>query len=193
MNDFIFYLLLGFEHILDINAYDHLLFLVAMSLPFVFKQSRLLLLLVTAFTIGHTLSLWAASAGIIRFSSNWIEFLIPMTILLTALHTLYWNNSLERKPSLSFFVLAGFFGIIHGLGFSGYFSMVFQQKSIGFPLLYFTLGIELAQLVVVAFVVVFNSILSNIFRVSKRDRLLVGSSIIIGILVPILIASTKAI
>jgi hypothetical protein len=163
-----------------------------MSLPFVFKQSRLLLLLVTAFTIGHTLSLWAASAGIIRFSSNWIEFLIPMTILLTALHTLYWNNSLERKPSLSFFVLAGFFGIIHGLGFSGYFSMVFQQKSIGFPLLYFTLGIELAQLVVVAFVVVFNSILSNIFRVSKRDRLLVGSSIIIGILVPILIASTKA-
>jgi hypothetical protein len=192
MNDFIFYLLLGIEHILDINAYDHLLFLVAMSLPFVFKQSRLLLLLVTAFTIGHTLSLWAASAGIIRFSSNWIEFLIPMTILLTALHTLYWNNSLERKPSLSFFVLAGFFGIIHGLGFSGYFSMVFQQKSIGFPLLYFTLGIELAQLVVVAFVVVFNSILSNIFRVSKRDRLLVGSSIIIGILVPILIASTKA-
>lgn len=192
MNDFIFYLRLGFEHILDINAYDHLLFLVAMSLPFVFKQSRLLLLLVTAFTIGHTLSLWAASAGIIRFSSNWIEFLIPMTILLTALHTLYWNNSLERKPSLSFFVLAGFFGIIHGLGFSGYFSMVFQQKSIGFPLLYFTLGIELAQLVVVAFIVVLNSILSNIFRVSKRDRLLVGSSIIIGILIPILIASTKA-
>lgn len=192
MNDFIFYLRLGFEHILDINAYDHLLFLVAMSLPFVFKQSRLLLLLVTAFTIGHTLSLWAASAGIIRFSSNWIEFLIPMTILLTALHTLYWNNSLERKPSLSFFVLAVFFGIIHGLGFSGYFSMVFQQKSIGFPLLYFTLGIELAQLVIVAFVVVLNSILSNIFRVSKRDRLLVGSSIIIGILAPILIASTKA-
>ena len=192
MTDFIFYLRLGFDHILDINAYDHLLFLVAMSLPFVFKQSRLLLLLVTAFTIGHTLSLWAASAGIIRFSSNWIEFLIPMTILLTALHTLYWNNSLERKPSLSFFVLACFFGIIHGLGFSGYFSMVFQQKSIGFPLLYFTLGIELAQLVIVAFVVVRNSILSNIFRVSKRDRLLVGSSIIIGILVPILIASTKA-
>lgn len=192
MNDFIFYLRLGFEHILDINAYDHLLFLVAMSLPFVFKQSRLLLLLVTAFTIGHTLSLWAASAGIIRFSSNWIEFLIPMTILLTALHILYWNNSLERKPSLPFFVLGGFFGIIHGLGFSGYFSMVFPQKSIGFPLLYFTLGIELAQLLVVAFVVVLNSILSNIFRVSKRDRLLVGSSIIIGILVPILITSTKA-
>ena len=87
MSDFIFYLRLGFEHILDINAYDHLLFLVAMSLPFVFKQMRLLLLLVTAFTIGHTLSLWAASAGIIRFSSNWIEFLIPITILLSDLHS----------------------------------------------------------------------------------------------------------
>ena len=192
MNDYTFYLRLGFEHILDINAYDHLLFLVVMSLPFVFKQSRLLLLLVTAFTAGHTLSLWAASAGIIRFLSNWIEFLIPMTILLTALHTLYWNTSLERKASLPFFVLASFFGIIHGLGFSGYFSMVFPQKSIGFPLLYFTLGIELAQLFVVAFVVVLNSTFSNIFRVSKRDRLLVGSSIIIGILVPVLIASIKA-
>ena len=192
MNDFIFYLRLGFEHILDINAYDHLLFLVAMSLPFVFKQLRLLLLLVTAFTVGHTLSLWAASASIIRFSSNWIEFLIHITIVLTALHTLYWNNSLERKPSLPFFVLAFFFGIIHGLGFSGYFSMVFPHKSIGLPLLYFTLGIELAQLLVVALVVLANSILSNVFRVSKRDRLLVGSSIIIGILVPILITATKA-
>ena len=82
MNDFTFYLRLGFEHILDIKAYDHLLFLVAMSLPFVFKQMRFLLLLVTVFTIGHTLSLWAATAGIFRFSSNWIEFLIPITILL---------------------------------------------------------------------------------------------------------------
>ena len=191
MNDFIFYLRLGFEHILDINAYDHLLFLVAMSLPFVFKQLRLLLLLVTAFTVGHTLSLWAASAGIIRFSSNWIEFLIPITIVLTALHTLYWNKSLERKPSLPFFVLAVFFGIIHGLGFSGYFSMVFPHKSIGLPLLYFTLGIELAQLLVVALVILVNSIMSNVFKVSKRDRLLVGSSIIIGILVPILITAIK--
>ena len=192
MNDFIFYLRLGFEHILDINAYDHLLFLIAMSLPFVFKQMRLLLLLVTGFTIGHTLSLWAASAEIISFSLNWVEFLIPISILLTALHALCWNNNLERKPSLPFFVLAVFFGIIHGLGFSGYFSMVFPHKSIGLPLLYFTLGIELAQLLVVALVVLANSVLSNVFRVSKRDRLLVGSSIIIGILVPILITATKA-
>ena len=192
MNDFIFYLRLGFEHILDINAYDHLLFLIAMSLPFVFKQMRLLLLLVTGFTIGHTLSLWAASAGIISFSLNWVEFLIPISILLTALHALYWNNSLERKPPLPFFVLATFFGIIHGLGFSAYFSIVFTQKSIGFPLLYFTLGIEFAQLVIVTLVIVVNSILSNLFRVSKRDRILVGSSIIIGNLVPVLITATKA-
>jgi hypothetical protein len=99
---------------------------------------------------------------------------------------------LERKPSLPFFVLAAFFGIIHGLGFSGYFSMVFPQKSIGLPLLYFTIGIELAQLLVVALVIVVNSILSNVFSVSKRDRLLTGSSIIIGILVPILITANKA-
>ena len=170
-----------------------MLFLVALSLPFVYKQLRLLLLLVTLFTLGHTLSLWAASAGIVRVSSNWVEFLIPLTILLTALHVLYWNKSIERKPSAPFFVLTAFFGIIHGLGFSGYFSMLFPQESIGLPLLYFTLGIEFAQLLIVVLVIVVNSLLSNIFNVSKRDRLLVGSSIIIGILVPILIASSNAI
>ena len=193
MNDFLLFIRLGFEHILDINGYDHVLFLVALSLPFVYKQLRLLLLLVTLFTLGHTLSLWAASAGIVRVSSNWVEFLIPLTILLTALHVLYWNKSIERKPSIPFFVLTAFFGIIHGLGFSGYFSMLFPQESIGLPLLYFTLGIEFAQLLIVVLVIVVNSLLSNIFNVSKRDRLLVGSSVIIGILVPILIASSNAI
>ena len=193
MNDFLLFIRLGFEHILDINGYDHMLFLVALSLPFVYKQLRLLLLLVTLFTLGHTLSLWAASAGIVRVSSNWVEFLIPLTILLTALHVLYWNKSIERKPSIPFFVLTAFFGIIHGLGFSGYFSMLFPQESIGLPLLYFTLGIEFAQLLIVVLVIVVNSLLSNIFNVSKRDRLLVGSSVIIGILVPILIASSNAI
>lgn len=192
MDDFLFYLRLGFDHILDPKAYDHLLFLVVITLPFVYKQLRLMLLLVTAFTLGHTLSLWAASAGVIRFSSSWVEFLIPLTILLAALHTLYWNTRLAQKTSAPYLVLTTFFGIIHGLGFSGYFSMVFPQKSLGLPLLYFTIGIELAQLLIVVIVLLLNSILSSFFGVSKRDRLLVGSSIIIGILVPILVASISA-
>lgn len=192
MDDFLFYLRLGFDHILDPKAYDHLLFLVAISLPFVYKQIRVLLVLVTAFTLGHTLSLWAASAGVIRFSSSWVEFLIPLTILLAALHTLYWNKTVAQKTSAPYIVLTTFFGIIHGLGFSGYFAMVFPQKAVGLPLLYFTVGIELVQLLVVIGVVIINSLLSNLFGVSKRDRLLVGSSIIIGILVPILIASIAA-
>ena len=192
MDNFLFYLRLGFEHILDPKAYDHLLFLVAITLPFVYKQIRTLLFLVTAFTLGHTLSLWAASAGVIRFSSSWIELLIPLTILLAALHALYWNKQLTQKTSSPYFVLTIFFGIIHGLGFSGYFSMVFQQKTVGLPLLYFTIGIELAQLIIVFIVLLLNSILNGFFGVSKRDRLLVGSSVIIGILVPILIASISA-
>jgi hypothetical protein len=192
MNDFIFYLRLGFEHILDINGYDHFLFLVAMALPFIFNQLRLLIVLITFFTIGHTLSLWAASAGIIIVPSKWIEFLITMTILFTASHTLYWNNQIKQKTSTAFFVLSGGFGIIHGLGFSGYFGMIFTEKAISLPLLYFTLGIELAQILVVILVITINSLLSKLFHVSKRDRLLVGSSIIIGILVPILIETTKS-
>ena len=191
MNDFLFYTKLGLHHILDLNAYDHLLFLVALTLPYLFKQLRQLVILVTVFTVGHTVSLWAASAGIIRISAPWIEFLIPITILLTALHILYWNNTISAKPSAPFTLLTLFFGIIHGLGFSNYFSMVFADKAIGFPLLYFTIGIEAAQILIVIIIVFINTVLSHL-GVSKRDRLLVGSSIIIGILVPILISSSKA-
>ncbi len=188
MDDFLFYTKLGLNHILDPNAYDHLLFLVALTLPYLFKQLRQLVVLVTFFTIGHTISLWAASAGIIRISASWVEFLIPITILLTALHVLYWNKTITTKSSAPFTLLALFFGIIHGLGFSNYFSMVFSDKGIGLPLLYFTFGIEAAQILVVIAVVFINTVLSHL-GVSKRDRLLVGSSIIIGILVPILISS----
>lgn len=188
MDDFLFYTKLGLNHILDPNAYDHLLFLVALTLPYLFKQLRQLVVLVTFFTIGHTISLWPASAGIIRISASWVEFLIPITILLTALHVLYWNKTISTKSSAPFTLLALFFGIIHGLGFSNYFSMVFSDKGIGLPLLYFTFGIEAAQILVVIAVVFINTVLSHL-GVSKRDRLLVGSSIIIGILVPILISS----
>ena len=188
MDDFLFYTKLGLNHILDPNAYDHLLFLVVLTLPYLFKQFRQLVVLVTFFTIGHTISLWAASAGIIRISASWVEFLIPITILLTALHVLYWNKTITTKSSAPFTLLALFFGIIHGLGFSNYFSMVFSDKGIGLPLLYFTFGIEAAQILVVIAVVFINTVLSHL-GVSKRDRLLVGSRIIIGILVPILISS----
>lgn len=152
---------------------------------------RQLVVLVTVFTIGHTLSLWAASAGVIRISASWIEFLIPITILLTALHVLYWNKTIVTKSSAPFTLLAVFFGIIHGLGFSNYFSMVFADQGIGLPLLYFTLGIEAAQILAVITVIFLNTLLSHL-GVSMRDRLLVGSSIIIGILVPILISSSSS-
>ena len=191
MDDFLFYTKLGLYHILDPKAYDHLLFLVALTLPYLYKQLRQLVVLVTVFTIGHTISLWAASAGIVRISASWIEFLIPITILLTALHVLYWNKAISAKSSAPFTLLALFFGVIHGLGFSNYFSMVFADKGIGLPLLYFTLGIEAAQILIVVVVVFVNILLSHL-GVSKRDRLLVGSSIIIGILVPILISSSSA-
>lgn len=190
MDDFLFYTKLGLHHILDPKAYDHLLFLVALTLPYLYKQLRQLVVLVTVFTIGHTISLWAASAGIVRISASWIEFLIPITILLTALHVLYWNKTITAKPSAPFTLLALFFGIIHGLGFSNYFSMVFADKGIGLPLLYFTIGIEAAQILIVIAVVFINTVLSHL-GVSKRDRLLVGGSIIIGILVPILISSSS--
>lgn len=191
MDDFLFYIKLGLYHILDPKAYDHLLFLVVLTLPYLYKQMRQLVVLVTVFTIGHTLSLWAASAGVIRISASWIEFLIPITILLTALHVLYWNKTIVTKSSAPFTLLAVFFGIIHGLGFSNYFSMVFADQGIGLPLLYFTLGIEAAQILAVITVIFLNTLLSHL-GVSMRDRLLVGSSIIIGILVPILISSSSS-
>ncbi|MHB1106605.1 MAG: HupE/UreJ family protein [Lutibacter sp.] len=191
MDNFMFFLKEGLFHVLDWNAYDHVLFLIALVVVYDFKNWQKILWLISLFTIGHTLSLILSAYKIVSISQNWIEFLIPVTILITALvNVLFAKNATKLAKTNTNLFFALFFGLIHGLGFSGYFKILIgssTQKLI--PLVEFALGIELAQLIVVLAILIIGLIFQTIFRFPKRDWILIISSIVIGLVLPILKSS----
>lgn len=188
MDNFMFFLKEGLFHVLDWNAYDHVLFLIVLVVIYDFKNWQKILWLISLFTVGHTLSLILSAYKIVSISQNWIEFLIPVTILITALVNVFFAKNatkLAKTNTNLFFAL--FFGLIHGLGFSGYFKILIgssTQKLI--PLLEFALGIEIAQLIVVLAILIIGLIFQTVFRFPKRDWILIISSIVIGLVLPIL-------
>lgn len=187
MNDFVYYVRMGFEHVLDINAYDHIIFLIVLAVVFSFNQWKQALWLITFFTIGHTLTLALAAYEIINIRVDIIEFLIPLTIFITGLfNVIRVNKASTGKERLNLF-LALFFGLVHGLGFSNYFRiMIGKEEDKLVPLLEFALGIELSQVIIVFGILILGTLLQNFFRVSKRDWVLVTSAIVIGITIPMM-------
>lgn len=138
---------LGFDHILDIGGYDHMLFLVALCAVYTTKEWRKLLLLVTAFTIGHSLTLALSVLDIISIPTVWVEWLIPLTIVLTALYDIMWGSS----PNTGLrYMIALLFGTVHGLGFSNFLkSMFFGSSDVLLPLFSFNIGLEIGQIIFV--------------------------------------------
>jgi len=191
MDSLIFFLKEGLFHVLDWNAYDHVLFLVALAVVYDFKNWKKLIWLISLFTIGHTLSLTLASYKIVSVDTKWVEFLIPVTIIITAVvNILYVKNTTKQLKTNTNLVFALFFGLIHGLGFSGYFKMIIGTSESKFlPLLEFALGVEIAQIIVVLIILILGFIFQTLFRFSKRDYILIISSIVIGIVLPILKAT----
>lgn len=172
---FFTYLELGFKHILDLNGYDHILFLIALCAVYTIGEWKKVALLATAFTLGHSLTLALAALEIVAFPSDVIEFLIPVTIFLTAVHNVSkWGstgNSDFRSGRINYF-LAAFFGLIHGMGFSNFFrsaAMPGEEHQIVSQLLAFNLGVELGQLVVVLMSLALSSIFIGMFKTLKRD------------------------
>ena len=188
MDNFIFFLKQGIYHVLDWNAYDHLLFLIALAVIYEFKNWRKVLWLITLFTIGHTFTLILAAYKIVSVNSNWIEFLIPVTIIITAIVNILFVKSTTKNTKTNInLIFALFFGLIHGLAFAGGFKMLIgKSESKLIPLLEFALGIEIAQLIIVFIVLLVGFIFQTIVRFSKRDWVLIISSIVIGITIPIL-------
>lgn len=191
MSDFELYFKSGLWHVLDIKAYDHILFLIALTLPYAFKEWRKVLLLVTLFTIGHTMSLILAVYGIVNINPALVELIIPITILITALYNIITGRKKTGRSgddNINFIaILTLFIGIVHGLGFFNFFKMQIADNSEKLlPLLEFSLGIEAAQVVVVLAVLIISSIVEGAFRVTKRDWVLILSSFIIGIIVPMI-------
>ncbi len=191
MDNFIFYFLEGFWHVLDLQAYDHILFIILLAVPFLFNGWRKLLLLVTAFTIGHSISLLLVVFGKVSFSTAYIEFLIPVTIAITALYNIFTAGRRHRDNTPWFTAsIAVFFGLVHGFGFSGAFRMLAAGSDENTLLMLgeFALGIEAAQLVIVLIVLILNFIFTALFRFSKKDWTQIISAIIFGIVIPMLIA-----
>ena len=199
------FLSLGFDHISDINAYDHIVFVIALCAIFSIKEWKKVLILVTAFTLGHSITLMLAALKIISFPAKIIEFLIPLTIFITALYNVIGKH--DEKDSTSYdikastestsnslkihYFFAGFFGLIHGMGFSNYFSSLLgKQANIVKPLFAFNVGIELGQLIIVGFILLASFLALNVLKVKKREWNLFISGMAAGISV-ILMMNTK--
>ncbi|WP_130735808.1 HupE/UreJ family protein [Flavobacterium sp. J27] len=192
MSEFWLYFKIGLHHVLDIHAYDHVLFLIALMVPYAFKDWKRVLILVSLFTLGHTLALILSVFGIVSVKATLVEFLIPITILITAVFHLFTAGKSSKNESITFVALITlFFGIIHGLGFSNYFKTILPGKATDklLPLLEFALGIETAQIIVVFVVLILAYIVQTFFRFSKRDWALVMSAFIIGVVTPMIIHS----
>ncbi|MFC3159390.1 HupE/UreJ family protein [Chryseobacterium arachidis] len=149
MQDFLFYLNLGWEHIISLDALDHQLFVLALIAVYSFNDLKKILILVTAFTIGHSITLALSIFDIVRINSAWVEFLIPLTIVLTALGNIVMKNKKQSQNTVSYY-LALIFGLIHGMGFANTARvMIAKSQSITIPLLGFNIGLELGQIAIV--------------------------------------------
>ena len=186
MSDFWLFLKLGLYHVLDWQAYDHILFLIVLVAAYHFSSWKRIFVLVTLFTLGHTVSLLLANYNVVTVSSKWIEFLIPVTIIFAALYNLFTSGKGSRNDKIGmFYFITVFFGLIHGFGFASYYKMINGSGEI-LPLLEFALGVEMAQIIVVLFVLIVSFVFQTIFRFNKRDWVMVVSSIVIGVVIPML-------
>ncbi|MEO5906956.1 MAG: HupE/UreJ family protein [Saprospiraceae bacterium] len=166
---FAIYLELGFDHILDLNGYDHIVFLIALCAMYTLKEWRQVLVLVTAFTIGHSITLALSALDIVTVKASLIELLIPITILITALQNLFTKPDNIRRWGPNY-LLALSFGFIHGMGFSNYFkALLGKEADIITPLFAFNVGVELGQLCIVAAIMVINLVVVRFAKLKQRN------------------------
>jgi len=182
MNDIFIFAHLGFRHIIDINGSDHMLFILALVIRYLSSDWKKILILVTAFTIGHSITLALSTLDWISFPMHLIELLIPITILLTAISNLFVKDfSFSSKYHIIYY-FALFFGLIHGLGFSNYLkSLLGKEENIIIPLFSFNIGLELGQLLIVGCILVFSFMLIKGFKIDRKSYIRIGSIITIGL------------
>lgn len=178
MQQFQLYVELGMRHIADINGYDHILFIIALCATLTFKEWKPILLMVTAFTLAHTATLFLAAFDFVSIKGDLIEFLIAATIFLTGFVNL--TKAGQNKNAKLKIWMAAVFGLIHGLGFSRYYKMIADYNPwVSLPS--FTLGIELGQIAIVIIILLLGWLFANAFKAKPRDWTMVLSGICIGI------------
>lgn len=198
MSDFFIYLRLGFDHITDPNGYDHILFVVALCAVYTMGQWRQVLVLVTAFTIGHSITLALATLNLIQYRTDLIELLIPITILSTAIANFFYQEPRSRSSSTTNrqqkqpwrYALALAFGLIHGLGFSNYLrSLLGRDADIATPLLAFNIGLELGQLLIVGIMLVTTYLVLAIRKNGRLRWTLIISGMVAGMAISLIMAN----
>ena len=168
MQDFTFYFSLGWEHILSWDALDHILFIAALSAIYLVNNWKQVAILVTAFTIGHSVTLALSVYDVVRISSKWVEFLIPLTIVITALFNFLHKDYSKASLRMNYF-LAFFFGLIHGMGYANTIRfMLMKDQQIAIPLFGFNVGLEAGQLLVVAAILSGSYLVVNKLSVSRK-------------------------
>lgn len=191
LDNFWFNVEYGMNHVLDINGYDHVLFLMVLTVPYLFKDWKRVLILVSVFTIGHTLSLVLAAYNIVTVNGKLVEFLIPITILITAVYNVFTSGKKTKSNNIGLlFFTTLFFGLVHGLGFAREFKMFSGTSENKLELLIeFALGIEFAQIIIVFIVLFIGFLCQTVFRVSRRDWVMVLSSVVAGLVIPMVLGS----
>ena len=181
MQDFIFFFFLGWEHIISLDALDHQLFILALIAVYAYNDFKKILILVTAFTIGHSITLALSSLDILRVPSKWVEFLIPLTIVITALDNILMKGKQNNLMKVNYY-LALIFGLIHGMGFANTARMMIaKEQSLFVPLLGFNIGLELGQIVLVIVILVILFFLLKLFKVNRKDWILFISSAVFAL------------
>lgn len=190
-SDFLFNVQYGIDHVLDINGYDHVLFLILLTVAYSFESWKQLLVLVTAFTLGHTVALLLAAYGVLNIDDALVEFLIPVTIALAAIYNIIdGGKSVKLKGARWLFLITLCFGIVHGLGFGREFKLFIGKSDDKLlPLIEFALGIEIAQLIIVFLVLLLGLVAQVVLGRNRRDWILVVSAIVLGLVIPILKAN----
>lgn len=181
MQDFTIYFKLGIDHILTLDALDHILFVTALCLRYLWRDWRKVVVLVTAFTIGHSLTLALSALGYIKVNSSWIEFLIPLTIAATCINNITQRNSEQKKWVSLIYLLALFFGLIHGLAFAGTLLSMEGKEGLIPHLLAFNLGIEAAQLLIVLVILLISYLAVQQLKLSRTVWLRGASALILVI------------
>jgi hypothetical protein len=181
MGDFGFYFKLGWEHIISVDALDHQLFIAALAAIYLLSDWKQVLILVTAFTIGHSLTLALSVMDIVRFPTNWVEFLIPVTIVVTAISNLFQKKFTKRSTRINYF-LALLFGLIHGMGFANTLRfMLAKDQNLAWSLFGFNVGLEVGQIVVVLVLMLVAHFIVNIARANRRDWVIFLSSAVFAL------------
>lgn len=181
LQDFIFYFKLGWEHIISADALDHQLFVLALIAIYSHRNLKQVLILVTAFTIGHSLTLFLSVTDVIRFDSKWVEFLIPCTIVFTAISNLYRKDFSLKSVKINYY-LALIFGLIHGMGFANSIRiMLAKDQNIGWGLFGFNIGLEAGQIFVVLIILAITGIILTYTQIKRRNWVLFISAAVFSL------------